>query len=71
MEDITLNRVLNKFILPYNYEGTPYLQNNFGVETLQECRYKMLKNNKFDAFKISKVIIIGDTSVGKTCIINR
>ncbi|KAF7284793.1 hypothetical protein GWI33_021552 [Rhynchophorus ferrugineus] len=71
MEDIMFDRVLNKFILPYNYESTPYLQNNFSVETRQQCNYKAIGNNKYDGLTMSKVIIIGDTSVGKTCLINR
>ncbi|KAK4875199.1 hypothetical protein RN001_011621 [Aquatica leii] len=52
---------------PYNDECTPYNVYNFDYETKKKVRECSDRNVN----KVFKVIVVGDVSVGKTCIVNR
>ncbi|KAB0794766.1 hypothetical protein PPYR_11605 [Photinus pyralis] len=58
---------VTRFPKPYNLECTPYKQTDFDylmkgkIEKCADCNVN----------KVFKLIIVGDVSVGKTCIVNR
>ncbi|XP_018561908.1 ras-related protein Rab-34 [Anoplophora glabripennis] len=60
------DRRINSFPEPYRLEYTPYHTINFS-----ERAYKKCLEEKINWLKLSKVIVIGDVSVGKTSIVNR
>uniref|UniRef100_F6RZA0 RAB34, member RAS onco family n=1 Tax=Monodelphis domestica TaxID=13616 RepID=F6RZA0_MONDO len=54
--------------LPQVERGCPALQQNFPPRVSSACH---VQRTGTVGFKISKVIVVGDLSVGKTCLINR
>ncbi|KAJ8967754.1 hypothetical protein NQ314_002635, partial [Rhamnusium bicolor] len=64
------DRKINAFPGPYKLECTPYHKLDFNKVTYRKCLEEN-KNTAASWFKLCKVIIIGDVSVGKTCIVNR
>lgn len=69
MDDIILEeRVISKFPAPYCLESTPYIRPDFSDKTRREC---LKTGERREWHKICKVVIIGDVSVGKTCLVNR
>ncbi|XP_066144362.1 ras-related protein Rab-34-like [Euwallacea fornicatus] len=74
MEDIFLEHdIINKFPVPYSLEATPYVQPDFSDLTKRICLQEWKKRNCTEDSWInnSKCILVGDVSVGKTCLINR
>lgn len=57
------------FPLPYTIQSSPYLQTDFKETTKKACLTKF--HSVVSSVKISKVIVLGDVSVGKTCLVNR
>lgn len=62
-------RVINKFQSPFNINYTPYKNFDFKNDTIKLC--KDCHGVSGVSYSTSKVIILGDASVGKTSIINR
>lgn len=60
------DRKINTFPGPYRVECTPYHKLNFSEITYRKCL-----EEKINWLKLSKVIVVGDVSVGKTSIVNR
>lgn len=62
-----LARNVESFPAPIKPEHTPHHKRDFSDKTKQLC------NNCNDSklSKVFKLIIVGDVSVGKTCIVNR
>ncbi|CAH0556020.1 unnamed protein product [Brassicogethes aeneus] len=68
LSEVSEDRKLNKFPEPYKIEITPYKKMDFCENTYKFCK---TENNLSNLFNICKIIVVGDVSVGKTCIINR
>ncbi|XP_029051841.1 ras-related protein Rab-34 isoform X1 [Osmia bicornis bicornis] len=58
-------RQINNWPPPFSSEITLYKERNFHTVVRRSCMRKCL------TLKISKAIVIGDVSVGKSCLINR
>lgn len=73
MNEIVLDeRVINKFPCPYSLECTPNRQQaDFREKTKVACLTEKRKKLSEGWLKSSKVVMVGDVSVGKTCLINR
>lgn len=65
-EETPEDRRINEFPEPYRLECTPYRKINFSEATYRKCL-----EEKINWLKLSKVIVVGDVSVGKTSIVNR
>ncbi|XP_022918382.1 ras-related protein Rab-34 [Onthophagus taurus] len=63
------NRQILTIPPPYKKDSTPYKQKDFCDITREMCF--QYGQDIISELKICKVIIVGDLSVGKTCIINR
>ncbi|XP_050302278.1 ras-related protein Rab-34-like [Anthonomus grandis grandis] len=68
-EHIPEENIINKYPSPYNIDGTPYLNVDFSEKIRRKCLSNVKNNGEW--LKMSKVVIIGDVSVGKTCLVNR
>ncbi|KAI4460879.1 hypothetical protein MML48_5g00006103 [Holotrichia oblita] len=68
-EEDQLNRQICKFPQSFKKYSTPYWEQDFNDITKNVCQCG--SNNFLSSLKICKVIILGDLSVGKTCIVNR
>lgn len=74
MNEIVLDeRIINKFPRPYSLECTPNQQQaDFREKTKVACLTDMKRKKLSEGWlKSSKVVMVGDVSVGKTCLINR
>lgn len=62
------DRVINKFPSAFHPDASPYHQLNFSPKVKEAC-----SENKTGrvSLRISKAVIVGDISVGKTCLVNR
>ncbi|KAG5866669.1 hypothetical protein JTB14_030278 [Gonioctena quinquepunctata] len=69
-EEAPEDRRIKKFPTPYKMDCTPYLQINFSESTYRYCGEEISFKGG-SSLKLCKIIIIGDASVGKTCIVNR
>ncbi|KAJ8917580.1 hypothetical protein NQ315_000063 [Exocentrus adspersus] len=65
-DEVPEDRKITTFQGPYKMECTPYQQLDFTEMTYRKC-----SEEKINWLKLSKMIIIGDVSVGKTSIVNR
>ncbi|XP_030746891.1 ras-related protein Rab-34 [Sitophilus oryzae] len=71
-DSVPRKQILNKYVQPYNIDCTPYTASNFSNKVQQYCLTQPNEINfAFDTLKMCKVIVIGDTCVGKTSLINR
>ncbi|CAG2161522.1 unnamed protein product [Oppiella nova] len=61
------NRVISKFVLPYDTSSTPYNNHDFDPEVHDLCQQELGTNH----LRVAKCIVVGDIAVGKTCLINR
>ncbi|CAG2115854.1 unnamed protein product [Medioppia subpectinata] len=61
------NRVISKFVLPYDTSSTPYNNSDFDPEVYDLCQQELGSNH----LRVAKCIVVGDIAVGKTCLINR
>lgn len=62
-------RYINKFPLPYSYNCTPNQERNFSDEIHSACQ--CINENRHDMLRLTKVIVVGDVAVGKTCLVRR
>lgn len=65
-EETPEDRKIKTFPGPYKLECTPYQKLNFSEVTYRKCL-----EEEINWLKLSKVIVVGDVSVGKTSIVNR
>ncbi|KAG9431485.1 ras-related protein Rab-34-like isoform X1 [Apis mellifera carnica] len=65
MEVARDDRQIDKWPHPFSFEMTEYNERDFNTIVKHSCKTKNLTS------KIAKAIIIGDVSVGKSCLINR
>lgn len=63
------NRQIYKFPQPFKSNATPYWEQDFNEITKSVCYSGT--SAFLSSLKMSKVIILGDLSVGKTCLVNR
>nr|XP_054748068.1 ras-related protein Rab-34-like [Lytechinus pictus] len=61
------DRILTKFPQPYKDE-TPYKETDFDPKVRDAC---LANKTGTVGLQVSKVIVVGDVSVGKTCLVNR
>ncbi|KAJ8950429.1 hypothetical protein NQ318_003705 [Aromia moschata] len=64
------DRQINIFPGPYKPDCTPYQKFDFSESTYKKCLEEQ-ETAGVTWLKLCKVIVIGDTCVGKTCIVNR
>ncbi|KAK6190817.1 hypothetical protein SNE40_002598 [Patella caerulea] len=66
--NVSKDRVVSKFEQAYHADATPYQKMNFHPKVKSAC-----SENRTGTvgLKISKAVIVGDVSVGKTCFVNR
>lgn len=62
------DRIIDSFPPPYSEFSTPYTEEDFHVIVRNAC---LSDGNKTVGLRLSKVIIVGDVSVGKTCLVTR
>ncbi|XP_070571522.1 ras-related protein Rab-34-like [Ptychodera flava] len=67
-EKAARDRTVTRFPQAYNISGTPYKQSSFHPMVKNACA---ANKTGTVGLKISKCIVIGDVSVGKTCLVNR
>ena len=62
------DRQINKLPVAYLQSSTPYAGSDFRPEVKSAC----ISNRLITAgLKISKVIVLGNVAVGKSCLVNR
>ncbi|XP_054714206.1 ras-related protein Rab-34-like [Uloborus diversus] len=69
MENAAEERTITKFPMPFDVLCSPYKEREFSAEVYNVC-YKINSKN-IDMLRISKVIVVGDVAVGKTCLVRR
>ncbi|CAI9723983.1 ras-related protein Rab-34-like [Octopus vulgaris] len=62
------DRVISKFPPAFHPDGTPYLQTNFHPKVKNACSENRTGRV---SLRISKAVIVGDISIGKTSMVNR
>lgn len=67
ISQVPRDRILTKFPQPYRDE-TPYKETEFESKVREAC---LANKTGTVGLQVSKVIVVGDVSVGKTCLVNR
>ncbi|KAF8766967.1 ras-related protein Rab-34-like [Argiope bruennichi] len=62
-------RTLKDYPLPYDSNCTPNKETHFSYQVRTACR--KINSSKCDALRLTKVIVVGDVAVGKTCLVRR
>ncbi|GFR31983.1 ras-related protein Rab-36 [Trichonephila clavata] len=62
-------RILKDFPLPYDSDYTPHKETHFSYQIRNACRN--INSAKCDVLRLTKVIVVGDVAVGKTCLVRR
>ncbi|KAG8195800.1 hypothetical protein JTE90_004804 [Oedothorax gibbosus] len=62
-------RTLKDFPEPYDENCTPYKESHFSYQVRTACQ--KINSTKCDMLRLSKIIVVGDVSVGKTCLVRR
>ncbi|XP_058850260.1 ras-related protein Rab-36-like isoform X1 [Acipenser ruthenus] len=65
---VSRDRVISKFPKWYTPEACLQFKDHFHVQVRNACQDRLTRNV---GLKISKVVVVGDLYVGKTCLINR
>ncbi|XP_033327477.2 ras-related protein Rab-34 [Megalopta genalis] len=65
LEVARYDRQIDNWPPPFSSDITPYNETNFSTLVRRSCASKSL------SLRISKTIIVGDVSVGKSCLVNR
>ncbi|KAK7877175.1 hypothetical protein WMY93_032120 [Mugilogobius chulae] len=68
---ISKYRVLWDFPKCYTPEASLQLKQDWEPQTKAFCKDRASRNQPWDRQKTSKVVVVGDLNVGKTCLINR
>ncbi|GIX74862.1 ras-related protein Rab-34 [Caerostris extrusa] len=62
-------RTLRDYPLPYDSNCSPNKETHFSYQIRTAC--SKINSTKCDALRLSKVIVVGDVAVGKTCLVRR
>lgn len=65
---LLLDRTIDTFPRSFKTDFTPYKSLDFNSNTVEYCVNSKLL---IPEIKVSKVIVLGDVAVGKTCLVNR
>ncbi|KAI3374476.1 hypothetical protein L3Q82_006301 [Scortum barcoo] len=68
---ISRDRVIREFPKCYTPEASLQLKKDWDIQTKAACKDQATKHQPWDRQKMSKVVVVGDLNVGKTCLINR
>ncbi|XP_020777878.1 ras-related protein Rab-36 [Boleophthalmus pectinirostris] len=68
---ISKDRVIWDFPKCYIPEASLQLKQDWDPQTKESCKDRACRNQPWDRQKMSKVVVVGDLNVGKTCLINR
>ncbi|XP_047445632.1 ras-related protein Rab-36 isoform X2 [Mugil cephalus] len=68
---ISRDRVICKFPECYAPEASLHLKKDWDIQTKAACKDRAVIHQPWDRQKMSKVVVVGDLNVGKTCLINR
>ncbi|XP_035213646.1 ras-related protein Rab-34-like [Stegodyphus dumicola] len=62
-------RTIDKLPLAYDYNCTPYKEREIPLQLYNVCN--QINSNKHEMVRLTKVIVVGDVAVGKTCLVSR
>nr|XP_042908993.1 ras-related protein Rab-34-like isoform X9 [Parasteatoda tepidariorum] len=62
-------RTITEFPRPYNYDCSPHGEMNFSYRIHSACH--KINISKCEMLRLTKVIVVGDVAVGKTCLVRR
>ncbi|XP_044074680.1 ras-related protein Rab-36 isoform X2 [Siniperca chuatsi] len=68
---ISRDRVIWEFPKCYTPEASLQLKKDWDVQAKAACKDRAGRHQPWDRQKMSKVVVVGDLNVGKTCLINR
>ncbi|XP_026230779.1 ras-related protein Rab-36 [Anabas testudineus] len=68
---VSRDRVIWEFPKCYTPETSLQLKKDWDVQAKAACKDRAARHQPWDRQKMSKVVVVGDLNVGKTCLINR
>ncbi|XP_026169612.1 ras-related protein Rab-36 isoform X2 [Mastacembelus armatus] len=68
---ISRDRVILEFPKCYTPEASLQLKKDWDIQAKASCKDRSARHQPWDRQKMSKVVVVGDLNVGKTCLINR
>ncbi|XP_075887416.1 ras-related protein Rab-36 [Nelusetta ayraudi] len=68
---ISRDRIIGAFPKCYTPTASVQLKKDWDIQANACCKDRAAKHQLWDRQKMSKVVIVGDLNVGKTCLINR
>ncbi|XP_069367190.1 ras-related protein Rab-36 isoform X1 [Paralichthys olivaceus] len=68
---ISRDRAIWEFPKCYTPEASMQLKKDWDVQAKVACKDRAARHQPWDRQKMSKVVVVGDLNVGKTCLINR
>ncbi|KAM9349655.1 ras-related protein Rab-36 [Symphorus nematophorus] len=68
---ISRDRVIWEFPMSYTSGASIQLKKDWDVQVKVACKDRASRHQPWDRQKMSKVVVVGDLNVGKTCLINR
>uniref|UniRef100_A0A3P8SW22 Ras-related protein Rab-36 n=1 Tax=Amphiprion percula TaxID=161767 RepID=A0A3P8SW22_AMPPE len=68
---ISKDRIISDFPKWYTPEASLQLKKDWDAEVKAACKDRAARHQPWDRQKMSKVVVVGDLNVGKTCLINR
>uniref|UniRef100_A0A3Q1CN84 Ras-related protein Rab-36 n=1 Tax=Amphiprion ocellaris TaxID=80972 RepID=A0A3Q1CN84_AMPOC len=68
---ISKDRIISDFPKWYTPEASLQLKKDWDAEVKATCKDRAARHQPWDRQKMSKVVVVGDLNVGKTCLINR
>ncbi|XP_033506817.2 ras-related protein Rab-36 [Epinephelus lanceolatus] len=68
---ISRDRVIGEFPKCYAPNASLQLKTDWDIQTKAACKDGAARHQPWDRQKMSKVVVVGDLNVGKTCLINR
>ncbi|XP_041847292.1 ras-related protein Rab-36 isoform X3 [Melanotaenia boesemani] len=67
---VSKERIIWDFPKCYTPEASLQLKRDWDVKTKTACKDRAARHQPWDQQKMSKVVVVGDLNVGKTCLIN-
>ncbi|XP_069029347.1 ras-related protein Rab-36 [Embiotoca jacksoni] len=68
---ISKDRIIWDFPKCYTPEASLLLKTDWDIQAKAACKDRAARHQPWDRQKMSKVVVVGDLNVGKTCLINR
>ncbi|XP_028283648.1 ras-related protein Rab-36 isoform X2 [Parambassis ranga] len=68
---ISRDRVIWEFPKCYTPEASLQMKKDWDSQAKEACKDRAARHQPWDRQKMSKVVVVGDLNVGKTCLINR